>query len=273
MKRTLLYLLMGLVFIYCLFPFIWTLLTAVKPEEEVFSLPVHYLPEQISVENVRNVFYKRPFGQYIINSLIVAGGATLLTLWMASVIAYRLRSMELERSMRIQRWFLIGAILPPALLPIPVFMILRKLGLVDNYFGLIFSYTALNLPFAIWMLHAAFRRLPRELDEAALIDGFSSLEILYKIIMPLSKPSLAVTAVLVFIFCWNEFVLALTLMPSQAKYTVPVGIAMLSGTSVYEIPWGEINAAVGLTTIPIILIIALFQRWIIMGLTKGAVKG
>lgn len=273
MKRTLLYLLMGLVFLYCLFPFVWTLLTAVKPEEEVFSLPVHYLPERVSLENLTNVFYKRPFTRYIVNSLIVAVGATGLTLWIASIVSFRLREMELERAMRIQRWFLIGAILPPALLLIPVFIIMKKLGLVNNPLGLIFSYTGLNLPFAIWMLHAAFRRLPRELDEAALMDGFSPFKILYKIILPLSKPSLAVTAVLVFIFCWNEFILALTLMPSQAKYTVPVGIAMLSGASVYEIPWGEINAAVALTTVPIILIIAVFQRWIVEGLMKGAVKG
>jgi ABC-type glycerol-3-phosphate transport system permease component len=273
MKRTLLYLSLGLILIYCLFPFVWTLLTAMKPQEEVFRLPVHYLPEQISFENLRNVFQKRPFAQYVVNSLIVAGGATLLTLWIASVIASRLRSMNLDRAMRIQRWFLIGAILPPALLPIPVFMIMKKFGLVDNYFGLILSYIPLNLPFAIWMLHAAFRRLPVELVEAALLDGFSPLKILHKIIIPLSKPSLAVTGVLVFIFCWNEFILALTLMPSQHRYTVPVGIAMLSGASVYEIPWGEINAAVALTTAPIILLIAVSQRWIIEGLTQGAVKG
>jgi ABC-type glycerol-3-phosphate transport system permease component len=156
---------------------------------------------------------------------------------------------------------------------IPVFIVMQQLSLVNNYLGLIFTYMVLNLPFAVWMLHAAFRQLPRELDEAAVMDGFSSAAILYRIILPLSRPSLAVTAVLVFIFCWNEFILALTLMPSQAKYTVPVGIALLSGASVYEIPWGEINAAVALTTMPIILVIAVLQRWIIEGLTKGAVKG
>jgi ABC-type glycerol-3-phosphate transport system permease component len=105
------------------------------------------------------------------------------------------------------------------------------------------------------------------------MDGFSAFAILCRIVLPLSRPSLAVTAVLVFIFCWNEFILALSLMPSQARYTVPVGIALLSGVSVYEIPWGEINAAVALTTAPIILLIAVFQRWIIEGLTTGAVKG
>jgi ABC-type glycerol-3-phosphate transport system permease component len=273
MKRTLIFVLMGLVLIYCLFPFLWTILTALKPHEEVFKLPIRYLPENVSLENLKNVFNKRPFGRYILNSLVVAGGATLITLWIASLIAYALRNMQLARSMEIQRWLLVTAILPPALLVIPVFMVMRKLGLVNNYFGLILPYVALNLPFAIWMLHAAFRRIPKDLDEAALLDGFTSSRILYGIVLPLSRPTIAVTAVLVFIFCWNEFILALTLMPSQVWYTVPVGIAMLSGTSVYEIPWGEINAAVALTTVPIILLMAFFQRWIIEGLTRGAVKG
>lgn len=272
-KKILFYLLIASVFLYCLFPFLWTLQTALKPVKEVFRLPVSYFPETISLENLTDVFTKRPFGRYIANSFITAGGATALTLWAASIIAFRLRTMDLRSATRIQRWFLVGAILPPALMVIPVFMLMRQLALVNTYLGLILAYTALNLPFAVWMLHAAFRKLPRELDEAAVLDGFSSSAILYRIIVPLSRPSLAVTAVLVFIFCWNEFILALALMPSQAKYTVPVGVALLSGASVYEIPWGEINAAVALTTIPIILLIAALQRWIIEGLTTGAVKG
>lgn len=273
MKKFLFYLVVASVFLYCLFPFLWTLQTALKPAEEVFRLPVSYLPERISLENVRDVFSKRPFGRYVLNSFITAGGATALTLWVASIIAFRLRAMALGKAMRIQRWFLVGAILPPALLVIPVFIVMKHLDLLNSYLGLILAYTALNLPFAVWMLHAAFRQLPRELDEAAVLDGFSSSAILYRIILPLSRPTLAVAAVLVFIFCWNEFILALSLMPSQAKYTVPVGVALLSGASVYEIPWGEINAAVAITTVPIILVIAAFQRWIIEGLTKGAVKG
>jgi ABC-type glycerol-3-phosphate transport system permease component len=272
-KKVLCYVLLAAVFLYCLFPFLWTLQTALKPAEEVFRLPVNYFPESISLQNLRDVFTRRPFGRYVLNSLITGGAATVLTLWIASILAFRLRAMDLRRAMRIQRWFLAGAILPPALLVIPVFIVMKQLALVNNYLSLILSYTALNLPFALWMLHAAFRKLPRELDEAAVLDGFSSSAILYRIILPLSRPSLAVTGVLVFIFCWNEFILSLTLMSSQTKYTVPVGIALLSGASVYEIPWGEINAAVALTTVPIILVIAALQRWIIEGLTSGAVKG
>lgn len=261
------------VFLYCLFPFYWTIQTALKPAGEIFRLPVSYLPETISFENVKEVFFKRPFGRYVLNSLIAGGGSTILTLAVAAVLAFRLRAMDVRRAMRIQRWFLAGAILPPALLVIPVFIVIRQLALVNSYLALILAYTALNLPFAVWMLHAAFRQVPREIDEAALMDGFSPSGILFRFILPLCRPSLSVTAVLVFIFCWNEFILALSLMPSRDMHTVPVGIALLSGASAYEIPWGQINAAVALTTVPIILLIAALQRWIIEGLTTGAVKG
>jgi multiple sugar transport system permease protein len=273
MKRALLYLLAGTVLLYCLFPFAWTLLTALKPGNEVFNLPVAYLPERLSLENVKDVFSKRPFARYVLNSLIVAGGATALTLLVASLIAYHLKGLDLRVAMRLQRWLLIGAIVPPALLAIPFFMVMIRLGLVNHYPGLILVNTALNLPFAIWMLHSAFRLLPKEMDEAGLIDGYSFVGRLFGIILPLSKPALSITAVLVFIFCWNEFIIALTLMPSQPMFTVPVGIAMLSGASVYEIPWGQVNAAVALTTLPVILTIAAFQRWIVEGLTRGAIKG
>ena len=273
MKKVILYILLAVISVYCLFPFLWTILTALKPQEQVFKLPIRYVPERISPENLENVFSKRPFARYILNSLVVSGGATLFTLWAASLIAFRLRKMEIEQSLKIQRRLLIMAIVPPALLVIPVFVVIRKLDLVNHYPGLILPYAALNLPFAVWMLHAAFRQLPKELDEAALLDGFSSSRILVGIVLPLSRPALAITGVLVFIFCWNEFILALTLMPSQMQYTVPVGIAMLSGASVYEIPWGEINAAVMLTTVPVILLMAFLQRWIMEGLTRGAVKG
>ena len=273
MKKALLYAALGIVITYCLFPFFWTIVTALKAPKEVFSLPVRYLPDEVSFGNLKNVFDKRPFSSYVINSLIVASAATAITIWVASLIAFRLRRLPIERATVIQRWFLLGSIVPPALLAIPFFMITVRLGLVNHYLGLISPYVLLNIPFAVWMLHAAFRQLPRELDESAEIDGYTPLGRLFGIIYPLCRPSLAVTAVLVFIFCWNEFIIALTLMPSQDRYTVPVGIALLSGASAYEIPWGEINAAVALTTLPIIVIMAALQRWIIEGLTTGAVKG
>jgi ABC-type glycerol-3-phosphate transport system permease component len=259
--------------LYCLAPFLWTVITAFKPPEEVFSLPVRYWPSSLSVENFVDVFAKRPFGRYVANSVIVATGGTLLALAIASIVAFRLRYLPAYRALALQRWILIGAIVPPTLLVIPVFICIKALGLINNPLGLIISYALLNLPFGIWMLYAAFTRIPKELDEAALIDGFSRPGILVRVILPLARPAVAVAAALIFIFCWNEFLIALTLMPDQASYTVPVGISLLSGASLYEVPWGQINAAVTITTVPVILIVALLQRWIVEGLTTGAVKG
>lgn len=273
MKKFLIYSGIFAVVFYCLLPFIWTVITAFKPPEEVFSLPVKYLPSKLSFENFENVFYKRPFFTYIKNSLIVSFGGTLLTILLAAIISFKLRYIPVSKALSIQKWLLIGAIIPPTVLVIPIFLIIKELNLVNNYLGLILSYTFLNLPFGIWMLYAAFMKIPKELDEAALIDGFKKSGILFKIILPLSKPGLSVATILTFIFCWNEFLIALTLMPDETKYTVPVGISMLSGVSVYEIPWGEINAAVTITVLPIIVIIAIFQKWIIEGLTSGGVKG
>ncbi|RLA79179.1 MAG: carbohydrate ABC transporter permease [Deltaproteobacteria bacterium] len=273
MRKAAFFFLGVVIVLYCLFPFLWTVITAVKPPEEVFSLPIRYLPRSLSVENFVDVFYKRPFSRYIINSLIVATGGTILTLALASVVAFKLRYMSVQRALMLQRWLLVGAILPPTLLVIPVFVVIRALGLINNPLGLILSYSFLNLPFGIWMLYAAFSRIPKELDEAAMIDGLWWGGILLRVILPLARAALAVSAALIFIFCWNEFLIALTLMPDQLHYTVPVGISMLSGASIYEIPWGQINAAVTITTVPVILIVALLQRWIVEGLTAGAVKG
>jgi multiple sugar transport system permease protein len=264
--------LIGLILIYSLAPFLWTVITGIKSPDEVFRLPITYFPHKISFQNFKDVFGKRPFGTYILNSLIVGIGGTGLAIVTGAIISFLLRYTHLEKALRIQRLMLIIAIIPPALLVIPIFIGMSKLGLINNYMGLILTYSALNLPFAVWMLSAAFREIPKELDESARIDGFSWLGILFKIIMPVSAPAVAATSILVFIFCWNEFLLALTLMPDEAYYTVPVGIALLSGSSIYEIPWGEICAAVTITTGPVILMVALLQRWIIEGLISGAVK-
>jgi multiple sugar transport system permease protein len=273
MRRITLFLAAVLIVVFCLFPFVWTVVTAIKPSEDVFSLPIQYLPDTLAVENFVDVFYKRPFARYVVNSVVVGLGGTLLTLALASLVAFRLRYLPVYRALMLQRWILVAAIIPPTLVVIPVFVVVKALGLINNPLGLIFSYCFLNLPFGIWMLYAAFSRVPMELDEAARVDGFLWGGILARIVLPLSKAALAVTAALIFIFCWNEFLIALTLMPDQSSYTVPVGISMLSGTSVYEIPWGQINAAVAITTVPVILIVAVLQRWIVEGFTAGAVKG
>jgi len=273
MKKLIKYILILIIIIYSLAPFLWTAISAFKPSEELFHIPVKFIPSYISFEHFKGIFEKGSFLTYIFNSLIVGIGATCLTILIASFISFKLRYVNLEKALRIQRLLLIFAMIPPTLLVIPFFIIMRDLGLINNYLSLILSYTALNLPFAVWLLFTGFKKIPIEIDEAAKIDGFSSLGILFKIILPLSISTVIATSILVFIFCWNEFLFALTMMPDEKKYTVPVGIALLSGTSVYEIPWGEICAGVTFTTAPIVIIIAILQRWILEGLTSGAIKG
>ena len=273
MRRFIVYIFLLAVIFYSLFPFLWTVITALKPPEEVFSLPVSYLPSKLSLENFSNVFVKRDFGRYIINSLIVAFSSTVVTVILSSLIAFKLRYIYPERAINLQKWLLIIAIIPPALFVVPLFIVLKSLNLVNNYLGLIIAYTFLNFPFGVWMIYAGFSKIPKELDYAGYIDGFSKMGVLFRILLPLSKPTVSVVSILVFIFCWNEFLIALTLMPDERMYTVPVGISMLSGVSIYEIPWGEINAAVTITTLPVIVLIGIFQKWIIEGLTAGAIKG
>jgi ABC-type glycerol-3-phosphate transport system permease component len=273
MKRTLFLALVLLTMLFCLFPFVWTLITALKPPAEVFALPIAYWPETFSTQSFADVFLKRDFGTYILNSFVVSGGGTVLTIALAALTAYYLRQLPVLKALALQRWLLTLAILPPTLLVIPVFVAVKELGLVNNYLGLIAAYTFLNFPFGVWMLYAAFGKVPKSLDEAALMDGFSRMGILVRILLPLAKPTVAVASLFVFIFNWNEFLIALTLMPDEAMYTVPVAISMLSGASVYELPWGEINAAVTITTLPLIVMVVLFQKWIVSGLTTGSVKG
>jgi len=273
MRKVLYGLALTLTLLFCLFPFAWTLLTALKPPAEVFALPITYWPSHLSTQSFTDVFVKRDFGTYIVNSFIVSAGGTLLTLVLAAMTAFYLRQLPVPRALAVQRRLLILAILPPTLLVIPVFVAVKELGLVNSYLGLIVAYTFLNYPFGVWMLYAAFGKIPKSLDEAAMMDGFSSAGILIRILLPLAKPSLAVASLFIFIFNWNEFLLALTLMPEQSRYTVPVAISMLSGASVFELPWGEINAAVTITTLPLIVIVIVFQKWIVSGLTSGSVKG
>ncbi len=259
--------------IFSLAPFLWEVLTSLKSPAEIFSTPITYLPIHLSLMSYIKVFTRYPFMRYILNSIIVAGGTTLLTVGVGAVAAYALARLRIKGSGLWQRIFLLVALFPPVILVIPLYEMIQKAGLMNNYLALILPYTALNLPFAIWVLTGFFKEIPLEIEEAAKVDGFSRFGILTRIILPLAAPALATTSILVFIFAWNEFLLALTFMTQPMMKTVPVGIALLSGASAYEIPWNQISAAVVATTLPLVIVVLFFQRKIIEGLTAGAVKG
>jgi multiple sugar transport system permease protein len=265
--------LIGLIVAWSLAPFIWQVLTSIKPSDEAIRAPVVYFPSHPTFSAYAKVFTTRPFATYMLNSVIVALGTTVLCTILAALAAYALARLKLPGGGAVMSGILLVSLFPPTLLIIALKQLIQTAGLLNNPLSLILSYSALNLPFAIWVLTTFFKQFPSELEEAALVDGFTRWGILWKVIFPLAAPAVATTAILVFIFSWNEFLLALTFMSKDSARTVPVGIALLSGVTVYEVPWDQISAAVVITTLPVVAIVLAFQKRIIEGLTAGAVKG
>lgn len=262
-----------LVVLFSLAPFLWQVITSFKPSQEIFSRPVRYIPSHIDFSAYVKIFIHHPFGRQIFNSVVISCISTFLCLAVASLASYSVARFRILGGRSFLLFILLLSLFPSVVLIVPLYEMVGSWGLMNNWLALVIPYAALNLPFAIWVMSSFFRQIPQALEDAAKVDGLSRLGILVRIILPLSAPALATTAILIFIFCWNEFLLALTFMTRDAARTVPVGIAMLSGVSQYEIPWDQISAATVLTTLPLVTFVILFQRKIVEGLTAGAVKG
>ena len=273
LRMVILYSIVGLVVFFSLAPFLWQVATSFKPSQEIFSRPVKYIPSYLDLSAYVKIFIRHPFGRQIVNSIFIACVSTFLCLTLASLASYAVARFKIFGGRSFLLFILLLSLFPPVVLIVPLYEMVSTWGLMNNWLALIIPYSALNLPFAIWVMSSFFRQIPQALEDAAKVDGLSRLGILVRIILPLSAPALATTAILVFIFCWNEFLLALTFMTRDTSRTVPVGIAMLSGASQYEIPWDQISAATVLTTLPLVTFVILFQRRIVEGLTAGAVKG
>lgn len=272
MKRAAFALAILFLVLFSLAPFVWAILTSLKSTAEVERIPVTYLPQKPIAANYSEIFDHHPFGRYLFNSLAVGVGSTILTLIAAALAAYGVARLHLKGGWIFEKGILFFALFPAGVLIAPLYSIARSLELTDSLTGLVIVHAALNVPFAVWMLTSFFREFPSELEDAARVDGFTRLQTLTKIVLPISAPALAATGILVFIFSWNEYVIALTFLGLEEQWTVPVGIANLSGQQ-YEIPWGRISAAVVLTTLPVVAAVLAFQKWIVSGLTAGAVKG
>ncbi len=258
---------------FSLGPFLWAAVTAFKPSEELFRFPPTWLPHSPGLGNFHEVFRQRPFARYMFNSFAVGALSTLIALAAAGPAAWALARFRLRGAALIEKVILAFALFPPAVLLVPLFVAARAAGAVNSLLALSVVHAALNLPFAVWSLASFFRSFPSELEDAARIDGFSRAGTLLRIVLPVSAPAIASTAILLFIFSWNEFVIALAFLTRDELRTVPVGVAMLSGASLYEQPWGVISAAVVLTTLPVVAAVLSFQRGIVRGLSAGAVKG
>jgi len=253
-------------------PLVWYGLSSVKSSAELAQIPPALLPSHVTLDNYAELFLRRPFADYYLNSTVVASLAALLCVLCASLAAYRLaRAASLFRR-TVSYGLLVMAFFPPIVLVFPVYELVRMAGLVNQPWGLILPYAAMNLPFAVWLLTGYMEQIPYELEEAAAVDGLTMFETYRRIIMPLSIPALTTAFLLVFIFSWNEFMFALTFMNREVSRTVTVGVATLSGAFAYEIPWGLLAAGIVVSTAPLIVAVALFQKRIVAGLTAGGVK-
>ncbi len=258
---------------WSLLPAVWQALTAVKPEAQITSSPAVWLPSPPTAEHVRALLERKPFARYLANSAGVSLAATLLALAVAAPAAAALCRMPPRARNRWLLGLLLVSLFPPILLLFPLYEGVRLLGLMNSPLALVLPYAAFGVPLAVWVLEAGLRELPREVEEAATLDGLGPLGRLLRVQLPLAAPSLVAAGLLTFIASWNEFLLALSFTTRDASRTVTAGIASVSGASLYEVPWGQLSAAIVLSTMPVVLLVLLFERRISGGLTGGAVKG
>ncbi|MDX1646271.1 MAG: carbohydrate ABC transporter permease [Longimicrobiales bacterium] len=252
------------------FPLYWTVRSSLVSEASLFQHP-SLLPSPLTLEHYRALFQVRRFWLPIRNSLVVAGATTLLSVTLGSVCAYALARLRFRGRALLLSFLLAVAMFPQISIVSPLYLLLREVGLIDSYPGLVMPYLTFAMPLTVWLLVGYFRQLPPDLEEAAYVDGAGRFRTFWEIILPLSLPGLATTAILTFLYSWNEFLFALSFTVGPERQTVPVAIALFRGR--YQVPWGEILAGVVVATLPVALLVVMFQRGIVSGLTAGAVKG
>ena len=263
-----------LIIVAAIFPVLWIVSLSLKDPATVAD--GRLIPEDWTLDNYTTLFeggFDSPLLRPLINSIVIALIATTISIVLASFAAYAIARLDFPGKLLILGGALAIAMFPPISTIGPLFDIWRALGLYDTYVGLIIPYLTFSLPLAIYTLVAFFREIPWELEQAALVDGATPFQAFRKVIIPLAAPGMFTAAILVFIFCWNDFLFAISLTSSDASRTVPAALAFFTGESQFTEPTGNIAAASLLVTIPIIIFVLFFQRRIVSGLTAGAVKG
>ena len=264
------YVLLLAIGLFALFPFYYAIVSSFKEPSDLFNVTL--LPE-FNTQNYVAVFEEQPFARNILNSVIVAVSVVVLSLGLAVTASFALARVHFRGRGLLLLTILSVSMFPQVAVLSGMFELIRGLGIYNSLWGLILANMILTLPFTVWVLTTFMRQLPKELEEAAYVDGATPLEIIWKVFMPVMWPALVTTGLLAFIAAWNEFLFALTFTLSNEMRTVPVAIALITGGSQYELPWGNIMAASVIVTVPLIILVLIFQRKIIGGLTAGAVKG
>lgn len=268
-----LYALVAVICLFCLFPFYFAVVTSFKSGSELFSSSLW--PQAVSLKNYVSLFTlsEQPFLRHILNSLGVSCGVVALSLILGVTAAYALGRIEFRGRGLLLMTVLSVSMFPQVAVLSGLFELMQALHFYNHWWGLMLPYMIFTLPFTIWVLTTFVRELPKELEEAAIMDGCSPWGIVVKVFLPVMWPALVTTGLLAFIAAWNEFLFALTFVLDNSDRTVPVSISLISGADKYEVPWGKIMAASVLVTLPLIALVLVFQRKIVGGLTAGAVKG
>jgi len=261
----------GVVVLNGFFPALWILLTSLKTEAELVRKPLSWWPQSPTFANYLQAFGDQPLGRYLANSAVVALASTALSLVVAAMAAYAIARLNLRRRQWVLTAIVASSMFPLVTLLVPIFETMRALGLLNTYTALVLPYTVLNLPVCTLVLVSFFQSIPKDLENAAMIDGCTRLGALVRIVLPLAAPGVFTAGILAFVNAWDEFLLALSLNASAQMRTVPVGIALYQGE--FSFPWPVISAALVVAIVPMALLIALFQERVVSGLTQGGLKG
>jgi multiple sugar transport system permease protein len=270
-RSTLYWLLLSPLVVVILFPYAVMISTAIKPGDEIMIFPPTWFGSTVQLSNFVEMWQKVEFGQALANSLYVALASTVLCLLIAIPAGYAMSRYRFAGRGAYRMFLLVTQMLSPIVLVIGIFRLMALLGLVDRLNSLVVTYAAFNLAFSVWMLQSYFATIPKEVEEAAWIDGASWLQSLRLVFLPMALPALAVTAILSFIFAWNEFVLALTNLRSSDNFTLTLKVFDLVGGR-YSIEWDIVMAATFLATVPVAIVFAWLQRYLVRGLALAAVK-
>ncbi len=254
-----------------LLPFWYMLITSLKPQAFIFEIPPRLWPSEISLINYQKALQTDQFGLYFMNSLFVAVVTTASTLLVSSLMAYAFARLKFRGKEFLFYFLLSGMMVPPVMLIIPQFIVAKFLDLPDKFLGLILVYITMNLSMQTFLLRGYFEGLPKEIEEAALVDGASRWKIFWKIVMPLSRPGLAVVTIFTFLFAWEEFPWANVAIKETTKRTLPIAIALFQSQHLTE--WGQVFAASIMGIIPVVIVFAVFQKHFIRGISASGIKG
>lgn len=258
-----------LVLAFALAPFVWMLLTSIKPNADLSQFPVRYLPSSTTFEHYRTLIQRTSFPVNLLNSLIIACGAVVLGLATSVPAAYSFSRFRFAGRRTLMTSFLVINMFPIVLLIIPLFVLMRTLGLIDTFLGVIIGHSTFSIPFSIWMLVSYFNAIPRDLDEAATIDGASRLQTIRLVVLPLVMPGIVTTAIYVFITSWNEYLFAMMLSGETVR---PVTVALQLFIGEFTVQWGILTAGGTIIALPVTILFLFVQKRLVGGLTAGAVK-